>query len=187
MMDLTFTTLSHWDQEQWNQLRPIYEEAFPHGAKPEAILHGMLDRGIGFLHGGYQGTEAVTMAVTGLAGPANDRKLILDYMAVRQDLRGQGLGRLFLRQIRDWAIREHGINAIILEAEAEDNEVNRTRLQFWQQCGFIPTDYVHTYIWVPEPYRGLVLPLEPDFELKDNGQSLFRYITALHEKAYRKR
>ncbi|ANS74352.1 hypothetical protein AWM70_06950 [Paenibacillus yonginensis] len=186
-MDLSFTTLSHWDQNKWNQLKPIYEEAFPHGAKPEPILRGMLDRKIGFLHGGYKEEEAAAMAVTGLVGQAGERKLILDYMAIRQDLRGQGLGKLFLNQIRDWAVREHNIQAIILEAEAEDNEINQARLQFWRRCGFIPTDYVHTYIWVPEPYRALVLPLKPGFERRDDGESLFRCITALHEQAYRKR
>ncbi|GIP19732.1 GNAT family N-acetyltransferase [Paenibacillus sp. J22TS3] len=186
-MNLSFTTFTEWDQSWWKKLKPIYEEAFPHGAKPESILSSMLDRGIACIHGGDIGGEAAAMAVTGLSGSEEEPTLIIDYMAVRRDLRGQCLGYQFLQQIKDWAVQEHGIKAIIIEAEAEDNETNRARLQFWESCGFTATAYVHPYIWVPEPYRALFLPLVPDFEVKDDGKSLFRYITSFHEKAYRKR
>ncbi|WP_138493719.1 GNAT family N-acetyltransferase [Paenibacillus pinistramenti] len=184
-MDMSFTTLTEWNQQEWEKLKPIYKEAFPHGAKPESILRSMLGRGIATLHGGFIGDEAAAMAVTGLSGPQEARNLILDYMAVRKDLRGQGFGSLFLRQIRGWAVQKHAVKAIIIEAEAEDSDINRARLSFWERSGFISTAYVHTYIWVPEPYRALALPLDPEFEVKDEGQSLFRSITAFHEKAYR--
>jgi GNAT superfamily N-acetyltransferase len=186
-MDMTFTTWQHWTEKLWQRMRPIYEEAFPHGAKPESLLRRMVERETAVLHEGTLGTVTAAMAVSGVVGPADNRKLIVDYMAVQHELRGHGLGHQFLRQIRDWAVSAYDVKAIIIEAEAEDNEANNARLAFWVHCGFIPTSYVHTYIWVPEPYRALVLPLTPGFELEDDGQSLFRSIIAFHEKAYRKR
>ncbi|MGG6313355.1 GNAT family N-acetyltransferase [Paenibacillus macerans] len=184
-MQLTFKTLTEWDETWWDKLGPIYREAFVHGAKPEKVLRSMLDRGIACLHAGILGEETVAMAVTGFSGTQGGIRLILDYMAVREDRRGNGLGRLFFAQIRDWAAIEHQAEAIIIEAEAEDTEVNRNRLSFWESCGFIATSYVHQYIWVPEPYRALVLPLTGGFAVADDGKSLFRDITSFHQRSFR--
>lgn len=183
-MRLALKTLTEWDEQWWDRLGPIYREAFDHGAKPEKVLRSMVSRGIACLHAGMIGDEAAAMAVTGFSG-TQDRRLILDYMAIRRDLRGKGLGRLFFAQIRDWAVREHQAEAVIIEAEAEDTEENRRRLAFWEHCGFIATSYVHQYIWVPEPYRALALPLSSDFAITDDGQSLFRDITSFHRKSFR--
>ncbi|MGG3456310.1 GNAT family N-acetyltransferase [Paenibacillus rhizolycopersici] len=184
-MPWTFNTLTEWDEVWWDKLRPIYQEAFPHGAKPEKVLRSMLDRGIASLHAGLQEGEAVAMAVTGFCGGKGRKRMILDYMAVHQDQRGQGLGRLFFSQIRDYAEREHQAEAIVIEAEAEDTEMNRERLRFWIRCGFIATPYVHQYIWVPEPYRALYLPLNDHFTLTDDGKTLFRDITSFHHQSFR--
>ncbi|WP_017812226.1 GNAT family N-acetyltransferase [Paenibacillus shenyangensis] len=185
-MTLTLNTYSAWDQTLWDQIRPIYTEAFIHGAKPEKILKAMLDRGIAFLHAGWDGDELVAMAVTGLSGPVETQNLIIDYMAIRQDQRGQGKGRAFFNQLRDWAVEQHHIHAVIIEAEAEDTAENWERIVFWEKCGFISTDYVHHYIWIPETYRALVLPIMPGLEINDDGQSLFKQITTFHEKSFRK-
>ncbi|ANF96977.1 GNAT family N-acetyltransferase [Paenibacillus bovis] len=185
-MTLTLTTYHAWDQELWDQIRPIYTEAFVHGAKPEKILKAMLDRGIAFLHAGWDEGELVAMAVTGLSGPAEAQNLIIDYMAIRHDRRGRGEGKVFFGLLRDWAIEQHHIHAIIIEAEAEDTAENRERIVFWEKCGFIATDYVHHYIWIPETYRALVLPIAPGLVIHDDGQSLFRQITSFHEKSFLK-
>lgn len=186
-MELAFITVHSWDEALWDKVKDIYHEAFPHGAKPDKLLQSIVQQGIAALHAGFLGDEAVAMAITGFTGPENEPRLVIDYMAIRQDSRGQGLGRHFFELIRSWALHEQDIRAIMIEAEAEDNPVNRGRLRFWEHCGFIPTSYVQQYIWVPEPYRALVLPLTPDFRVTDDGQSLFRDIISFHEKAYRKR
>lgn len=183
-MQWTFTTLTEWDEAWWDKLGPIYREAFPHGAKPEKILRGMLDRRIACLHAGHHEHEAMAMAVTGISGNPGRKRLILDYMAVRQDQRGHGLGHLFFSQIRGYAEQEHQAEAIVIEAEAEDTETNRERLRFWIDCGFRVTPYVHQYIWVPEPYRALYLPLNDRFRVTDDGQSLFREITSFHHRSF---
>lgn len=187
MTSLIWKTTATWDESLWQKIQPIYEEAFPHGAKPKRILRTMLEQKNSFIHTLFDQEQAIAMAITGLVGSSSESILIIDYMAVHQDCRDQGIGLSFLEQIKQWAIDEHGIAAIVIEVEAEDTPLNRSRLLFWEKCGFIATSYVHQYIWVPEPYRAMVLPLQSDFAVPDQGESLFRYITSFHEKAYRKR
>lgn len=184
-MQLKFETITYWDETWWERLGPIYREAFPHGSKPEKVLRSMLNKGIACMHAGTLDGEAAAMAVAGFSGPVENRRLILDYMAIRRDLRGKGLGAGFFKQIRDWAASESQAQAIIIEAEADDTEENRSRLKFWERCGFIATSYLHQYIWVPEPYRALYLPLSAGFAVTDDGQSLFRDITSFHHKSFR--
>ncbi|WP_040951314.1 GNAT family N-acetyltransferase [Gorillibacterium massiliense] len=185
-MELICETYTEWNEELWKKLSPIYREAFPHGAKPEAILRKMVERGIAYLHAGYVGQEPAVMAISGLSDTQKQPKLILDYIAVARENRSQGLGQQFVALIRDWALQNHDVSALIIEAEAEDTAENAERIRFWKRCGFIPTSYVHSYIWVPEPYRALYLPLAPDFRVTDDGKSLFRDITAFHERSFRK-
>ncbi|MFD1774716.1 GNAT family N-acetyltransferase [Paenibacillus rhizophilus] len=185
-MKQDFITLTHWSNEYWKMIGPIYREAFPRGAKPEGLLRNMLEKGISAMHVLMCEGEAGAMAVTGQAGAESDKKLIIDYMAVRTDLRGQGIGRTFLSKIRDWAVKEHGVSSIIIEVEAGDSAAHAERFHFWERCGFVRTAYVHTYIWVPEPYTAMLLPLNPEDPVTDDGRSLFRYIESFHKKAYRR-
>ncbi len=185
-MTFEFNTYDKWDDARWAGIEPLYREAFPHGAKPVGILHAMLDKKIAWLHIGYQDGKLAAMAVTGLSGPAAERMLIIDYMAVDTVLRNQGLGRKFLENIREWAVRKHDIQAILIEVEAGDTEEDAARVHFWEHCGFRATEYVHQYIWLPEPYRAMVMPLTRDFVITDNGQALFGRITDFHRKSFRK-
>ncbi len=183
---LTLQTWDSWDEEVWQQIKPIYEEAFIHGAKPEHIIRQMLDRQIAFLHAGYADGELIAMALTGFGGNASERTMIIDYMATRHDRRGMGERRAFFELLRDWGVAHQEMAAIIIEAEAEDTPENKERIIFWEKCGFQPTTYVHHYIWIPETYRALVLPLRFDFQITDHGESVFRQITDFHERSFRK-
>ncbi|WP_434751027.1 GNAT family N-acetyltransferase [Paenibacillus amylolyticus] len=186
MLELEFTTIEAWDEALWARMKPIYHEAFPSGAKSQAILRSMLDRGIGYLHIGVHHGEVVAMAVTGLEGKDAYRILIIDYLAVEQKLRGSGIGAWMLRQLRAWALREHGIKGMLIEAESGTTEPHQLRIQFWQRNGFILTSYVHQYRMVPEPYQAMMLPLDGSTHVPDDGKALFRYINAFHKVAYRK-
>lgn len=186
-MALELNTLDHWDESLWQQMKPIYEEAFEHGAKPERILKVMLERRLAYMHAAYDDGELVAMAFTGLGDSPEQPALIIDYMAIRKDRRGRGEGKLFFELLRDWAVLTYDIAAIIIEAEAADTPENRERIVFWEKCGFTPTSYVHHYIWIPETYRALVLPIDPSFAVADDGESLFRQITHFHEQAFRKK
>lgn len=186
MLELEFTTIEAWDEALWARMERIYHEAFPSGAKTKAILRSMLDRRIGYLHTGVHHGEVVAMAVTGLVGKGADRILIIDYLAIEQKLRGSGIGTWMLKQLRDWALREHGIKGIIIEAESGTTEAHRERIQFWQHNGFVLTSYVHQYRMVPEPYQAMMLPLDGSTQVSDEGEELFRYIQDFHKVAYRK-
>ncbi|UOK61000.1 GNAT family N-acetyltransferase [Paenibacillus sp. OVF10] len=115
-----------------------------------------------------------------------DRILIIDYLAVDQKLRGLGIGTWMLEQLRAWALREHEIKGIIIEAESGTTGAHQERIQFWQRNGFILTSYVHQYRMVPEPYQAMMLPLDRSTHVPDDGEALFRYINAFHKVAYRK-
>ncbi|WP_145326049.1 GNAT family N-acetyltransferase [Paenibacillus xylanexedens] len=186
MLELEFTTIEEWDEAMWVRMERIYHEAFQSGAKTKVILRSMLNRGVGYLHTGVHQGKVVAMAVTGLEGKAVDRILIIDYLAVDQKLRGLGIGTWMLEQLRAWALREHEIKGILIEAESGTTGAHQERIQFWQRNGFILTSYVHQYRMVPEPYQAMMLPLDRSTHVPDDGEALFRYINAFHKVAYRK-
>jgi GNAT superfamily N-acetyltransferase len=169
----------------WRKAAVIYDSSFPeHGRKPEQIIRRMFRRKLCRLHLAFDGEETVAMALSGM-----DRQyeaLVIDYLAVAESRRGTGLGRRFLESIRQETAEREICRGIIVEAEAEETPVNLGRIRFWQSCGFKLTDYVHQYIWVPEPYRALVLSLPEMEPLPEDGRELFGAIIRFHEQAYRR-
>ncbi|RTE07154.1 GNAT family N-acetyltransferase [Paenibacillus whitsoniae] len=183
-MSITFETTHEWQESRWNQAETVYNEAFPEaGRKSRAIVKRMFERGIAILHTWHENGDVVAMALSSVNKQA--KVLVIDYIAVRQDHRGRGLGRRCIADIQAWASIEAGCKAIVIEVEAEETPVNRERIQFWQRVGFHLTAYVHPYIWVPETYRAMYLNLDEDELLTDDGKKLFTYITNYHERAYR--
>ena len=184
-MELILETFTDWDKEVLNRLTPIYTQAILHGAKPEGILRNMVEKKIAWLHAfRVDNGDLAGMAVTGLRDTVKGPILLIDYLAVGEECRGRGYGKAFFAAIRDSAVDRHRISAVIIEAEADDTPDNASRLRFWEGCGFIPTSYVHQYVWVPEPYRALYLPLDPDYRITDDGRSLFREITDFHRLSF---
>jgi GNAT superfamily N-acetyltransferase len=183
---LDYRTFVAWDEEAWGQIEPIYYQAFKEkGRKTKANFKQTLENRIGQLHIAKLDSEAVAMALTGMF--EEDKILLIDYLAVRADLRDRGVGRGLLNYLVTWARENHQAVGAIVEIEADPTEENERRKRFWSSCGFIPTDYVHKYIWVPEPYRAMYLNLSPDARLPEDGETLFQYITEFHRKAYRGR
>lgn len=185
MMNMELITTAQWDDKLWRSVEPIYREAFPSGAKPERILRSMLERGIACLHAGLSDGQVTGMAVTGFVAEGDNKRLIIDYLAVSPEMRGKGAGTAFLNLIIDWAVKEQGVQGVIIEAESGSSGTHAQRIHFWENNGFILTSYVHQYIWVPEPYQAMLKPLEPGVTVLDNGESLFRYINKFHSRAYR--
>lgn len=179
-------TTAAWQEAAWDLAEPVYHEAFPeHGRKPKSIVKRMFDRRMAWLHTVCMepGGPAAAMALTGF-----DRGLqacLIDYLAVREEARGRGIGAGLLGYIGGWTAREQGARGMIIEAEAEPTEENLRRIRFWERCGFQLTDEVHHYIWVPEPYRAMVLSFHPETPLPPDGKILFGAITRFHEQAYR--
>ncbi|WP_251550692.1 GNAT family N-acetyltransferase [Neobacillus muris] len=179
-----FKTFEGWHQEIWEKVRPIYEQAFSNrGGKPEKVIRYMLLKGISSLHIAYIGDRAVGMALTGCLN--GGRALVIDYLAVDQDYRNQGIGRKLVAYIKRWATEKGLFDSIIIEIEADHSDENSKRRHFWEECHFTLTDYVHHYIWVPEPYQAMYLPLVPASNVPVEGKALFRYIGKFHKESFR--
>lgn len=184
MQEWSYHVTDKWDEERWNAAELIYEEAFPlDGKKSRAIIQRMFAKRMCQLHMLEQNGEMAGMALTGIDDKA--QAIIVDYLAVRANLRGTGLGRLLLDRIKQWAREQHNCRGLIVEVESESTADNEQRIRFWQSNDFELTDYVHHYIWVPEPYRAMAFSFDPSDKLPDDGKQLFKSITRFHEKAYR--
>jgi len=171
-----------WDDELWQNASPLYLEAFgDKGAKPVKIIKNMFAQGIAELHVGYNKSIPVVMSLTGKL--VSEQMLIIDYLAVSEKERGHGLGKHFVDYLRQKAFAE-GYQKLIIEAESEETLDNRRRISFWKSCGFLLTEYVHHYIWVPETYRAMYLPLIADSR-KTTGEELFLYINTFHRLSFR--
>lgn len=182
---LKYRITDEWDEARWTAAERIYEQAFPlDGKKSRAIICRMFEKGMCQLHTIAQGSEIVGMALTGIDHQAG--ALLIDYLAIRKDIRGRGHGRLFLDRIKQWSRTVAGCKGIIIEVESERTEENSRRIHFWESNGFHLTAYVHQYIWVPEPYQAMFLNFDENNRLPEDGKILFRSITRFHEKAYRR-
>lgn len=175
-------TICTWDEEIWQNASPLYLEAFgDKGAKPVKIIKNMFAQGIAELHVGYNKSIPVVMSLTGKL--VSNQMLIIDYLAVSKKERGHGLGKRFVDYLRQKAAAE-GYQKLIIEAESEETPDNRRRINFWQSCGFLLTEYVHHYVWVSETYRAMYLPLIADSR-KTTGEELFVYINTFHRLSFR--
>ncbi len=183
-MEYSYCSSAEWEEALWRAAEPIYAAAFPeHGRKPERIIRAMFRKGMCRLHLAWLDGKPAAMA---LSGPEEARGIwVIDYLAVAEEQRGKGLGRRFLGDIRKEAEAFPWCRGMVVEAEAEETEVNQARIRFWETCGFRLTDYVHQYIWVPEPYRALALSFPDREALSGDGRELFKAITGFHERAYR--
>ncbi|RKP58079.1 GNAT family N-acetyltransferase [Cohnella endophytica] len=184
---MDYHTTNQWDENIWREAERVYIEAFPeHGRKSRAVVRRMFERKLCTLHTWTEGMTTIAMALTAI--DSSTRLLVIDYLAVREDKRGKGLGRACLADISVWAVTKAHCQGIVIEVEAEDTIENAERIKFWEKVGFRLTDYVHPYIWVPETYRAMYLNLE-DSQAEtygaNDGKLLFRAITRFHEKAYR--
>ncbi|CAG7646027.1 hypothetical protein PAESOLCIP111_05082 [Paenibacillus solanacearum] len=183
----TYHVTDTWDEARWDAAEPIYEQSFPgDGKKNRGIIRRMFERGMCQLHTIAQGQETVGMALTGFDREAD--ALIIDYLAVRQTMRGSGYGGYMLDRIKQWSrLTDAQCRGIIVEVESDQIEANRRRIRFWEANGFHLTDYIHQYIWVPEPYQAMYCNFDETSPLPKDGETLFRSITRFHERAYRRK
>lgn len=186
-MVLAVQTWTHWEKTIWEELAPIYRQAFQYGAKPAWLLRRMVNQGNASLHGGYCGGQAVAMAITGLGGAGDSHKLILDYFAVRQDMRGHGIGGQFFDTLREWAAQDPRLTAILLEAEASASPEDAARIRFWESRGFRVSAITQRYAGLSRPYRALQLALSPAADNDSNGHEWLAEIKGFHWQSFRRR
>lgn len=91
-----------------------------------------------------KGIEAYAYVFTG-AEP-----VLIDYLAVRQGLRGQGIGSGFLRQVLDhYASVMLEVERPELAQNAQDQFIRSRRIAFYERAGFTMTDLRATVFGVP--------------------------------------
>ncbi len=136
-----------------------------------------------FFHVAQQESEVYAIALTGrLKGT---KMLLIDYLAVRETNRKQGMGRRMVDFLMSWSKTELQCESIVIEVEAEHTAENLERIQFWKDCGFTLTEYIHHYKVVPEPYQAIFFKLVPDTDLDENGEELFPLIEQFHRASFR--
>lgn len=185
MHGMDVITVDHWDEALWREAEPIYYAAFPeHGRKSKAIIRNMFQKHLCQLHLAKSEGELVAMAITGSV--EGSRAIIIDYFAVRADLRNKGIGSVFLERLKEYAKVDGDYTILLIEVEAEDTQTNAERAKFWEKAGFHSTDYVHKYIWVPEPYRAMYAQLNST-PISTKGEHLFSIITRFHRESFSKK
>lgn len=175
-------TMDTLDERYWPGVLDLYRQAFPEG-KPERILIATFRKRMAYLHVVNDQQGVAAMAISGKT--AQGKLLLIDYLAVRQDRQGEGVGQALLRDIKSWAAQETAATGLLIEVEYGKTQEDVSRLRFWQRCGFVLTEYVHQYKWVPEPYQAMYLPLAPNADITKDGRKLFKYIEDFHGKAFR--
>ncbi|QOR66502.1 GNAT family N-acetyltransferase [Cytobacillus suaedae] len=179
---MNIITVETWDAVLWQQAKSVYNEAFgDKGAKSEKIIHNMFDKNIAQLHVLFEESAVVAMAITGhLKGEST---LIIDYLAVSGSYKQQGYGREIVKYIEKWVETEKEIDRIFIEVECEETSENLNRILFWEKSGFVLTNYIHQYKWVPEPYKGMYLLVKGD-DLQIKGEDIFKEIAKLHRVSF---
>lgn len=179
---MNMKTVCSWNDEIWDDVSPIYFEAFgDKGAKPIKVIKNMLNQSLAELHVGYNDSEVVGVALTGKL--SSNRVMIIDYLAISGNKRGQGLGKQFVQYLRDRASAE-GCHKLIVETEAAETEENKKRIHFWSSCKFLLTEYIHHYVWVLETYYAMYIPLITSSK-KVTGEELFVYFNTFHRLSFR--
>lgn len=181
---MEFRTVDYWDEELWKKGSMIYYQAFGEHGKSEKIIRNMFQKQICYLHVIEQDSTVIAIAITGKLKEV--RALLIDYLAVKQDVRNQGIGLQFMDFLKIWCLTEGRFDSMIIEVEAERTSENLARIRFWEKCGFTLTDYIKKYIWVPEPYQAMYHNLHHNAKLPSDGETLFQYIAQFHKQSFSK-
>ena len=181
---MEFKTVEQWDEEVWGKWREVYYEAFGETkAKPEKIILNMFRKQMCFFHIVQNKSEVQAIALSGkLQGT---RMLLIDYLAVREKDRNQGIGRMMMEYMKTWSTSTRKFESIVIEVEAEKTSKNLARIRFWEKCGFTLTEYIHHYRVVPEPYQAMFIKLVSEAYCRRKGKrclpSLSDFIKSLFE------
>ena len=176
-------SVQQWDQALWEKVSQIYFEAFAgKSPKPEKVIGNMFRKQICWLHALVEGDEVLAMAITGELKEL--QAIVIDYLAVPENLRGKGIGHRMMEYLREWAGEQGKVKYLVIEAETDDSVESAVLMKFWTSCGFLATDYVHHYIWVPERYRALYLNIKPSEPYLGSGEELFKYIGEFHKASF---
>ena len=154
------------------EIRQTYKEHLkrdfhPEELKPLAMIERSYRRGEYLCLGAFDEGRMTGYAFFVFCG----RNCLLDYYAVLPDLRGQGIGSGFLKDMAGTVLKER-CDILLIEVEnprfaisEEDRTVRTKRLDFYLQCGIINTGveaniFGVEYLLLEYPIRNAHTPAE---------------------------
>ena len=165
------------------QIREIYAERIPNDFAPDEIkplsrIEDSLSKGHYACYGAFDG-ELITAYAFFVINGGN---ALLDYLAVREDLRGHGTGSEFLHGMTIGVLRR--FETVLLEsedpdyAEADDErDKMERRLRFYRKNGLVETGVIST-VWHVH-YRILLFPTGSEIsadETKEMYRGIYRVL-----------
>lgn len=136
----------------WLRVRRLYRDAFPRAErKPLAIIRRMCRRGKSDVW-----VFAQDGRFAGFAATVNgDGTVLLDYLAVTEEMRGRGVGSAALAALAE-AYGERGMFVEIECADmpGEDQDLRRRRRAFYERAGFVPCGTAARVFGVPMELLG---------------------------------
>ena len=173
------------------QIREIYTERIikdfaPDEVKPLSRILNGLSAGHYACYGAVEEEKIAAYAFFVIDG----RNAMVDYLAVREDLRGRGTGSRFIRMMIDDLQEKY--NCVLLESEdpdyaadQEDYAVRDRRIRFYFRNRLVPTG-IRSEVWHVH-YRILALPvghIPPDEEIGRIYSGMYRVM--MPKKYYNK-
>lgn len=110
-----------------------------------------------------------------------NQTLLMDYFAVFEKYRRQGVGTRFLQEMKEYF---KNWNALLIESECAFDEASQKRLDFYQKCGaLISGEVVHLY---HVDYEILAIPLNYDFEVHQVKKAMNQIYEKIYPKSFQK-
>lgn len=121
---------------EWLHIYRLYQSAFPASEKkPFSMIRSMYKKGKSDVWYCVENGTFAGLVVT-INGPD---KILLDYLAVAKNCRGQGLGSKILKKMREqYAGKGVFLEIEIVEEAAENFEERKRRKQFYLKNGMTP-------------------------------------------------
>ncbi len=180
-MELVELELPEWEEIYEKRMR----EDFPENElKPFSAMKQMRKAGIYRAYGLRE--EKGLLAYWCVLCDQKEKTMLLDYLAIRKDLRGQGYGRKVISSLAD---NMNSGYILFIESEnpegaenAEEKAIRERRIRFYQSCGCnllrMQSEIVST------PYRIFCLPKEEKDEeaLKRRYLALYRDVMLPRER-----
>lgn len=162
--------------EDISSMYDLMRECFPPEERRIYQRHQMLyDSGCFEVYGkkDNDGKVVAAMSVWKL-----DNVRYVEHLAVKSDLRGQGIGRELVK----WVFEKENA-PFVLEVELPENETAKKRIQFYEKLGM----YYNEYPYLQPPFRegGGIIPLRfMTYPQKIDKKTYEIYKKMIHERIY---
>ena len=130
------------------QIRQLYhcrmaEDFPPDELRPYPLIRSLMNEGIYEAYAAFSEGKPAAYACFAVLSEENCRTALLDYYAVVPEMRGKGIGTVFLKKLITGHVRT---DCLLIENESPEaipdpSEINmrRRRIAFYERCGAIRT------------------------------------------------